>query len=572
MSVLRRALKAAGTADGIEAAQIGLAVARQTGSEILDKLNKYKKSARDAKQALEKTKLKAEWEEENKRLAAEAQRAEKQLRDFLASFVGADVASDLLELSNDLLDLMEKREASKRKLRGELQVADLSTRRLATHKRSSEFVEHAEKVRHQLHQLQQRLALDLLKMRSEEEQLSVEQRSITKELASLMPAQASITANLLSAVPSAGDLALQPLQQATSGKLVRRMSAPARGVPRSRSAVSAPLSEYEELLPPQAIASDATTADEDFVVHECVLPIGAPVAGDVFLTSVAPPPSSAPSGTQWEQAVFDKFQRQLVDLQDTYRNGVLELREQYGDALAAVESRGGWTESNHQHFLKLYKQFKRKTNSRDSVLTAGAREMTGRVSRDELAKHYDWYEKLVFFRSKQNALIKGFDKEKGELLNACKEAIESAATEMAKEDERLRKLLSEAITQHTKLARLALEGQDCDRPMLGWRLLAKERSIDLPPLFKEPVFARTCTWKLSTSQLSSPCFAVAFAAVVEDGYGIWYGLQDEQIRMTVTAGPKAAVEVSVLSRNIVLALREMFVLVSAADAQPLPRL
>eukprot|EP00698_Gefionella_okellyi_P017021 TRINITY_DN4930_c0_g1_i13.p2 TRINITY_DN4930_c0_g1~~TRINITY_DN4930_c0_g1_i13.p2 ORF type:complete len:279 (+),score=69.24 TRINITY_DN4930_c0_g1_i13:1003-1839(+) len=135
-----------------------------------------------------------------------------------------------------------------------------------------------------------------------------------------------------------------------------------------------------------------------------------------------------------------------------------------------------------------------------------------------------------------------------------------------------RKLLSEAITQHTKLARLALEGQDCDRPMLGWRLLAKERSIDLPPLFKEPVFARTCTWKLSTSQLSSPCFAVAFAAVVEDGYGIWYGLQDEQIRMTVTAGPKAAVEVSVLSRNIVLALREMFVLVSAADAQPLPRL
>ena len=50
-------------------------------------------------------------------------------------------------------------------------------------------------------------------------------------------------------------------------------------------------------------------------------------------------------------------------------------------------------------------------------------------------------------------------------------------------------------------------GQGVDRPMLGMRLLAADNGLS-HPLFADPIFAKSKTWKLSTSHLGADCISV----------------------------------------------------------------
>lgn len=68
----------------------------------------------------------------------------------------------------------------------------------------------------------------------------------------------------------------------------------------------------------------------------------------------------------------------------------------------------------------------------------------------------------------------------------------------------------------------AVNGKGVDRHFLGLQKLI-EKNEQKPAIFTDPVFARSCHWNLSTSQISSEYFVgYGWGQVVEDGYGIAY--------------------------------------------------
>ena len=94
--------------------------------------------------------------------------------------------------------------------------------------------------------------------------------------------------------------------------------------------------------------------------------------------------------------------------------------------------------------------------------------------------------------------------------------------------------------------------------MLGLKLCAVEKGIDIPDFFVDPVYNESCHWKLSTSQVcdvmtqtttqfllvsnvlllqvpSRHNSLLTFGPVVPDGYGICYNPMPQQINFAVSA-------------------------------------
>ncbi|KAI0078804.1 acyltransferase ChoActase/COT/CPT [Panus rudis PR-1116 ss-1] len=103
--------------------------------------------------------------------------------------------------------------------------------------------------------------------------------------------------------------------------------------------------------------------------------------------------------------------------------------------------------------------------------------------------------------------------------------------------ETLRELLQRAVQTHTRLTRLAATGKGIDRHLLSLRCMLRPEeanSSDLA-LFKDVLFARSQTWKLSTSGLSAgyPFRGTGFGTPEHDGYGISYMAGPESIKFGI---------------------------------------
>ncbi|TRM64181.1 acyltransferase ChoActase/COT/CPT [Schizophyllum amplum] len=97
------------------------------------------------------------------------------------------------------------------------------------------------------------------------------------------------------------------------------------------------------------------------------------------------------------------------------------------------------------------------------------------------------------------------------------------------------KLFRAAVARHLQYAAWAADGQGVDRHLFGLKKVLKEGE-ELPAIYKDPAFARTSHWELSTSQLSSPYFdGWGYGEVVPDGYGLSYAIGDDYIRWTITS-------------------------------------
>jgi len=70
-----------------------------------------------------------------------------------------------------------------------------------------------------------------------------------------------------------------------------------------------------------------------------------------------------------------------------------------------------------------------------------------------------------------------------------------------------------AVSRHTQYAAWAADGQGVDRHLFGLKKLLKEGE-PMPEIYKDPTYAKSSHWELSTSQLSSPFF---------DGWGYGEG-------------------------------------------------
>ena len=64
-------------------------------------------------------------------------------------------------------------------------------------------------------------------------------------------------------------------------------------------------------------------------------------------------------------------------------------------------------------------------------------------------------------------------------------------------------LLRRAMQTHTSTTRRAATGRGIDRHLLGLRLMLRPEAGETHPLFDDELFARSQTWKLSTSGLSA---------------------------------------------------------------------
>ncbi|KDE09052.1 hypothetical protein MVLG_00770 [Microbotryum lychnidis-dioicae p1A1 Lamole] len=100
--------------------------------------------------------------------------------------------------------------------------------------------------------------------------------------------------------------------------------------------------------------------------------------------------------------------------------------------------------------------------------------------------------------------------------------------------------LRKAAATHIKRAGEAADGQGVDRHLFGLRKLLKEGE-KLPALYKDPTFAQSGNWVLSTSQLASEYFeGWGYGEVVDEGYGLSYAVNANSLRFIITSMNKGA--------------------------------
>ncbi|KAF2713115.1 carnitine O-acetyltransferase [Pleomassaria siparia CBS 279.74] len=95
------------------------------------------------------------------------------------------------------------------------------------------------------------------------------------------------------------------------------------------------------------------------------------------------------------------------------------------------------------------------------------------------------------------------------------------------------KLFRDALNAHVKYISDASNGQGVDRHLFGLKKCLKEGET-LPTLYKDPAFAYSSTWFISSSQLSSEYFnGYGWSQVVDDGWGIAYMINKYSIQFNV---------------------------------------
>ncbi|THV03885.1 acyltransferase ChoActase/COT/CPT [Dendrothele bispora CBS 962.96] len=133
-------------------------------------------------------------------------------------------------------------------------------------------------------------------------------------------------------------------------------------------------------------------------------------------------------------------------------------------------------------------------------------------------------------------------------------------------DARRASLFRAAVKRHMAYSAWAADGQGVDRHLFGLKKIMKEGE-ELPRLYKDPSYAQTSHWELSTSQLSSPYFdGWGYGEVVPDGYGLSYAIGDEYIRWTITSLKRNTAELKHYLAEAATETRAMMERAAAAEA------
>ncbi|KAG0238238.1 Carnitine O-acetyltransferase mitochondrial [Actinomortierella wolfii] len=144
-----------------------------------------------------------------------------------------------------------------------------------------------------------------------------------------------------------------------------------------------------------------------------------------------------------------------------------------------------------------------------------------------------------------------------ETARSCSNESKAFCEAMDNPDVDLRKrveLCRKAVARHAQYTAWAVDGQAVDRHMLGLRLI-RGKDEEMPALFQDPVFARACRWRLSTSQISDDCFiAYGWGEVVPDGFGCAYMVKETELYFCITSQHLGSKE---LGDHIVDALNDM---------------
>ena len=102
----------------------------------------------------------------------------------------------------------------------------------------------------------------------------------------------------------------------------------------------------------------------------------------------------------------------------------------------------------------------------------------------------------------------------------------------SKSKEERKELFKDAIVKQTRVMKENIFGEGVDIPLLGIRRAAEELWPDAPlAMFQDPTYDLANKFKLSTSQvpISLNQSYMGYGAVVPDGYGVSYNLQNDEI-------------------------------------------
>jgi carnitine O-acetyltransferase len=89
-------------------------------------------------------------------------------------------------------------------------------------------------------------------------------------------------------------------------------------------------------------------------------------------------------------------------------------------------------------------------------------------------------------------------------------------------------LFRKAIDSHLEYISAASDGKGVDRHLFGLKKLVAPGE-ELPALFKDPAYAYSSSWFLSTSQLSSEYFnGYGWSQVIDAGFGIAYMINENR--------------------------------------------
>ncbi|XP_052823109.1 carnitine O-acetyltransferase [Octopus bimaculoides] len=96
--------------------------------------------------------------------------------------------------------------------------------------------------------------------------------------------------------------------------------------------------------------------------------------------------------------------------------------------------------------------------------------------------------------------------------------------------------LHQAIQTHKNLINDAISGQGIDRHLLGLKLIAIEKGMNIPNLFMDTAYVTSVHHKISSSQVSSKySCSMNFGPTAPDGFGICYNCQKSHILIAVSA-------------------------------------
>lgn len=96
-------------------------------------------------------------------------------------------------------------------------------------------------------------------------------------------------------------------------------------------------------------------------------------------------------------------------------------------------------------------------------------------------------------------------------------------------------LFRKAIDAHVKYITDASDGRGVDRHLFGLKKLL-ESGQELPSLFKDPTYAYSTSWFLSTSQLSSDHFnGYGWSQVINGGFGIAYMINESNLQFNIAS-------------------------------------
>ena len=132
-------------------------------------------------------------------------------------------------------------------------------------------------------------------------------------------------------------------------------------------------------------------------------------------------------------------------------------------------------------------------------------------------------------------------------------------------------LLKDAVAAHVQYIKWAANAQGVDRHFLGLALCVQEGEAS-PDLFADPVFQRSKTWRVSTSNLSHPKFVNwGYGEVTPMGVGLSYSIHPQHLQFSVTA-LKEHGWTDRLGQHLQDALLELQMLVEAEETGPTSKL